>query len=343
MKNLNWFEKVLFLFNCLAAIILLFAYLLPYIPPSKFALLSVFSLGVPFLIMVNLIFLVYWGLRLKKYFILSLVVLLGGINHVTSIYEISSSEDAIFEDAHLKILSYNVRQFNQFEWTEDKNIPEKISAFIDEQDPDLVSMQEYYTGELDIADRFPHKYIKMKEKAEEFGLAILSKYPIVNSGSLDFSSRSNNNAIYADVLIGEDTLRIINVHLQSFEVKPNFDNLEKQHSKRVFLGMGQTFVRQERQMEIVRSLIRETPYPVVVMGDFNNTAYSYIYRELKSEGLFDAYKEAGNGLGQTFDLKIFPLRIDFILASEALEILSFENHLVPYSDHYPITAKFRLY
>lgn len=342
MKDLNWFEKFLFFLNWMVAIILLFAYLLPFIPPSTFALLSVFSLGVPFLILVNLIFLLYWAFRLKKQFLLSFVVLLLGINHVTSIYEISTSEDPLPGENDLKVLSYNVRQFNQFEWSKDRNVPEKISKFVMTEDPDIVSMQEYYTGELDIADRFPHKYIKIKEKAAEFGLAILSKYPIIDSGSLEFPSKSNNNAIYADIVKGNDTIRIINVHLQSFTIKPNFDNLEKQESKRVFLGMGQTFVRQERQMEIVRNLIRDTPHPIILMGDFNNTAYSYIYRELKSEGLYDAYKEAGNGLGQTFNLKVFPLRIDYILASESIEILSFENYKLPYSDHYPITAKFRL-
>lgn len=342
MKNLNWFERFLFTLNWLFAIILLFAYLLPYIPPSNFALLSVFSLGVPFLIIVNFIFLLYWILRLKKQLLLSLVVLLLGVNHVTSIYEISSSEDARPGDDTLKVLSYNVRQFNQFNWTKDRNVPEKISGFVAETDPDVVAMQEYFTGELDIADRFPHKYIKIKERAAEFGLAVLSRYPIINSGSLEFPSRSNNNAIYADIVKGNDTLRIINVHLQSFTVKPDFDNLEKQQSKKVFLGMGQTFVRQERQMEIVLDLIKKTPYPIIMMGDFNNTAYSYIYREIKSEGFYDAYKEAGNGLGQTFDFKFFPLRIDFIFAPESMEVLSFENYKVPYSDHYPITATFRL-
>ena len=202
MKDLNWFEKFLFFLNWVVAIILLFAYLLPFIPPSTFALLSVFSLAVPFLILVNLIFLLYWAFRLKKQFFLSFVVLLLGVNHVTSIYEISTSKDPLPGENDLKVLTYNVRQFNQYEWSKDKNVPQKISNFVAQEDPDIVSMQEYYTGELDIASRFPHKYIKLKEKAAEFGLAILSKYPILRSGSLDFPSRSNNNAIYADILKG---------------------------------------------------------------------------------------------------------------------------------------------
>lgn len=343
MKNLNWFDKFLFFLNWLFAIALLFSYLLPYIPPHTFALLSVFSLGVPFLIIVNLIFLLFWLFRLKKQLWLSFLVLLLGINHVTSVYEISTSEDFEVEDNVFKVLSYNVRQFNQYGWNKnDKEIPRKIADFVEIENPDLVSMQEYFKGEKTIASRFPHRYIKIKEQNDEFGLAIFSKFPIFNRGSLDFPTSSNNNAIYADIIKDEDTIRVINVHLQSFSVKPNLDKLEKQHSKRVFLGMGQTFVRQEKQMDIVIDLIQKSPYPVLVMGDFNNTAYSYIYREIKSEGLFDAYKEAGNGFGQTFDFRFFPLRIDFILAAEVLEVLSFDNHRVPYSDHFPVTATFAL-
>ncbi len=338
MKGLNWFERFLFFLNSLFAVALLFSYLLPYIPPGTFALLSVFSLAVPFLILVNVIFLLYWLFRLKRHVLLSLIVLLIGFNHLTSIYEVSSSEITAEGKRTLKVMSYNVRQFNQYGWSGDLEIPEKISHFIEEQNPDVLGMQEYYRGEMTIANTFPHKYIKLKENNAEFGLSIFSKYPIINSGSLDFPTPSNNNAVFADIVKEKDTLRVINVHLQSFSVKPNMQKLEQEHSKKVFLGMGQTFVRQQQQMEIVLNLVEKSPYRVILLGDFNNTAYSYVYREFKSKGLNDTYKEAGNGFGRTFDFKFFPLRIDFILADESLQVISFNTHDVPYSDHFPVSS-----
>lgn len=338
MKNLGWFDKLVFFLNSLFAAALLFSYLLPYIPPDSFALLSVLSLGVPLLIIANIIFLIYWVFRFKKQFLLPLIVLLLGFNHVTSIYEFSGSEVEEISEDDLVLLSYNVRQFNQFGFDKQKNVPEKISAFIKDQDPDIISMQEYYSGELTIAESFPHKYIEMKNKSAEFGLAILSKYPIINTGSLDFNTASNNNGVFADIAIKGDTVRVINVHLQSFSLKPNLNNLEKEHSKKVFLGMGKTFVRQQEQMELVLETMKSSPYRVIVMGDFNNTAYSYIYRKLTSEGLDDAYKEDGNGFGRTFDFDYFPLRIDYILVDESLEVISFEAFEIHYSDHFPIRA-----
>lgn len=343
MRGLNWFDRFLFLLNILFAIALLVAYLLPYIPPSRFALLSVFSLGVPFLIMVNLICMVFWLFRLRKQALLSLVVLLIGFNHVTSVYEISSEEEELNPDNVLKVLTYNVKQFNQYGWAQDIDIPQKIAAFIKEQDADVVAIQEYYKGELTIANSFPHKFIFLKEKNAEFGLAIFSKFPIVTSGSLDFPTRSNNNGIFADIVKNGDTVRVVNVHFQSFGLKPTLGTIEKEHSKKVFLGMGQTFVRQQRQMQMVKDLVLDSPHPAIILGDFNNTAYSYIYREFKDIGFNDAYKEAGNGFGKTFELFGFiPMRIDFILPVEALETLTFSNHEVPYSDHFPITATLRL-
>lgn len=340
MKNLRWFDKILFLLNSVVAVMLLFAYLLPFIPPSTFALLSVLSLTVPMLIIINIVFLIYWVIRLKKQMLLPLIVLLFGMNHLTSIYEFSASEDEEELNGGISVLSYNVRQFNQFNWSEDKDIPEKLAAFIQEQDPHILAMQEYYMGELDIALKFPHKYIKQKEKSAEFGLAIFSKYPIVNSGSLDFPTPSNNNAIFADIAVGTDTIRVVNVHLQSYTLKPNISKLEieKEESKRVFRGMGHTFVRQEEQLGKVLDVVREVSYKSIMMGDFNNTAYSYIYRKLRSEGFNDAYKEEGNGFGRTFDFDYFPLRIDYIFPEEGLEVMAFEAFEVPYSDHFPIKA-----
>jgi endonuclease/exonuclease/phosphatase family metal-dependent hydrolase len=343
MKGLNWFDRFLFLLNILFAVALLFAYLLPYIPPSSFALLSVFSLGVPLLIIINIICLLFWLFRLKPQALLSFLVLLIGFNHVTSVYEISSDEDGLVDDNVLKILTYNVRQFNQYGWAEDVDIPQKIAAFIKKEDADVVAMQEYYNGELDIANSFPYKYIKIKEKNAEFGQAIFSKFPIINSGSLDFPTQSNNNAVFADIAKNGDTIRVVNVHFQSFGIKPDLGTIEKEQSKKVFLGMGQTFVRQQRQMRLVKDVVLSSPYPTIILGDFNNTAYSYIYQELRDIGHNDAYKEAGNGFGKTFELYgIFPLRIDFILPEESLEILTFRNYEVPYSDHFPITATLRL-
>ena len=80
---------------------------------------------------------------------------------------------------------------------------------------------------------------------------------------------------------------------------------------------------------------------MVIAGDFNNTAYSYVYKLIKADQK-DAFVTAGNGFGRTYDFKFFPVRIDFILVDERFDINGFKTFDVKYSDHYPIQAKISL-
>ena len=78
-------------------------------------------------------------------------------------------------------------------------------------------------------------------------------------------------------------------------------------------------------------------------GDFNNTAYSFIYKEIIGDDLVDTFKEAGNGFGKTYDFKFFPLRIDYILSDKAFTVNGYKTYDVKLSDHYPIKATLKLH
>ena len=86
---------------------------------------------------------------------------------------------------------------------------------------------------------------------------------------------------------------------------------------------------------------KQCPDKMIICGDFNNTAYSYVYKEIKGN-LKDAFKQAGNGFGRTFDFKFFPVRIDFVLVDEDFKVNSFKTYDVKLSDHYPVMAKVKL-
>lgn len=341
MKGLSWFGKFMFLLNSLAAVALLLGYILPYIPPKSFPVISVLSLSVPVLILVNFIFFLFWLLQVKKQMLLSLVVLLLGINHVLSLYKFTSS-DPKNEPGALRLMTYNVKQFNIYQWLDEPKSPEKIASFATEKDLDFLMIQEYHTNEGEVTKKFKYNYIKSKDDAKYFGMAIFSKYPIINAGSLNFPQDGNNNAIYADVLVNRDTLRLFNVHLQSFRLSPYVETLKTEDSKVLLKRMAIAFKKQQDQMEILVDKIQETPYRSIVGGDFNNSAFSYVYGKIKGERFNDAFKEAGNGFGQTFSTKLFPLRIDFTLVDKRINIDAFEKFEVNYSDHYPIMTTFTL-
>jgi endonuclease/exonuclease/phosphatase family metal-dependent hydrolase len=341
MKNLGLLDKIIFIFNSLAATGLLLSYLLAFIPPKSFPLLSVLSLGVPILILINLVFLIFWLVRFKRQFLLSFLILLIGFNYVTSLYQFSGDTRTSKEE--LSIMSYNVRLFNAYNWTREKNIPTKITDFIKEKDPDILLTQEHTVDEVKLQKIYPYHYVHRKGKNSEFGSAIFSKYPIIGKYSVGFPHDGNNNAIYADVVVKEDTLRIFNVHFQSLNIKPEIDALRKEDSKKLLGRIGQGFSMQQEQAEMMMDKVNEEGYKTIIAGDFNNTAFSYIYEMITAEGRFtDAFLNSGQGFGQTFKLNYFPLRIDFMLVESGIQINAFERYKNSFSDHYPILTRIKI-
>lgn len=341
MKNLNVINKIIFLINSVVAVFLLLSYGLAYVPPTSYALISTLSLTVPLLIVLNILFAVYWLVKLKKQVILSLLVLVLGYNHVLSFYKFSSESTLKSEDT-FSIMSYNVRLFNVYNWIDDKTIPTKIQEFVLEESPNILCFQEYdSTTDLDFKSYpFKHQTNPAKNKSE---LAILSAYKIVNSGYIDFPN-SANSAIYTDVLIKSDTLRVYNVHLQSsgIDANMNVETLNSEQSNKLLKRLEITFKAQQFQAELVAAHVAKSPYKVLLCGDFNNTAFSYAYRILKGD-LLDAFEISGTGFGRTFDYKYFPVRIDFILADKSFTTGTFQNYTVPYSDHFPILTELTLH
>lgn len=339
MKQLRAINKVIFVVNSIAATMLLFSYILPYIEPKKFPILSVLSLAVPFLIILNLLFMVYWLLQVKRKLLLSFGILFIGFILLSPLYKFSSSKH-IEDSENVLVMNYNVRLFNLFEWIPDTEVKQKISSFIGEKQPDILCMQDYRPDEALYLNGY-YKYEELSGVKIKNGQAIFSKYPIINKGSIEFPNTSNN-AIYVDILRNKDTIRIYNLHLQSLRIDPNDVKLDIESSENLVKRVSTTFKLQQSQTELFLAHKANCRYKMIVCGDFNNTAYSYIYKEIKGD-LQDAFVEAGNGFGRTFNFKFFPIRIDFILADQSFDINAFKTFDVELSDHYPIMANVKLH
>ncbi len=338
MKNLKLFDKFVFFFNSIAAVLLLLSYILPFFEPKKFAFLSVLSLTVPVLIILNILFVIYWIFKVKKQLLLSLIILLIGYSYLSSLYKFTSSKN-VNDSEDISVMNYNVRLFNVFKWIPEEGIEKKIVEFIKENDPDIISIQEYRRDKK-IDFKGYHKFEEITGDRVKNGQAILSKFPIINSGSIEFPG-TFNNAIFIDIVKENDTLRVYNVHLQSMKIDANGDAFTKESSENMFRQVSKTFSMQQSQTELFLQHKNRCSYKMIVCGDFNNTAYSYVYKEIKGN-LQDAFVEAGNGFGKTYNLKFFPIRIDFLLIDPAFEINSFKTFDILLSDHFPIMTRFKL-
>jgi|TARA_B110000858_G_scaffold155333_1_gene177384 endonuclease/exonuclease/phosphatase family metal-dependent hydrolase len=333
MKNLSFFDKILYLANSLFATLLLLSFLLPYISPAIIPVFAILSLFVPILLIINFVFTIYWLLKLKKQFLLSFIILFTGWFLAPPFYKISSNTSSLNSD--LKVISYNVKTFDLF--SNIKEIEKKQNGydFIAEKNPDILVIQEYYKSKK-VQFSFRYKYVKFRSRISKYGMAIYSKFKILNAGSLNLKS-SGNNIIYADILKEKDTIRIYNTHFESLRINPNQENFGEKNSEKLIERVSKSFKKQALQVEVFLKHEKKWTGKKIVCGDFNNTSYSWMYHEI-SKNKKDAFIEAGKGFGQTYNYW-FPMRIDFILTDENAIVNQFSNYLEKYSDHYPIQAR----
>lgn len=335
-KKVGLINKLIYGNNIVFAVLLLVSFVLPYVPPKEYPNVSLLSLAVSPLIVINILFVIYWLFKLKLKAMLSLVILVFAYFHFGSFFKFSSENNKKNYANTLSVLSYNVRLFNAYEKKDKQiNVPNIINNFIEKNQPEVLFIQEFYTiNKVDFSG-YPYQYIHYKKK-NKLGHAIFSKYPLIHKNSFDFK-HTYNNSIYADVVKGKDTIRVYNLHLQSLSVLPSFSYLQEMDNEILRKRITKRFIKQQEQVTVILKHKAKSKYPVIIGGDFNNTPFSYVYHQL-AEGMTDAFETAGNGLGTTFLFENYPMRIDYILSSKKLEIVSFETIGKTFSDHYPITA-----
>lgn len=334
-KSKSISHKILVFVNSIVAILLAMAFMGALVNPKYLKFVSLVSLGTPFLLIINVVFAVYWAVQFQKAFFISAIVLLLGYKQVSGFYSFSKKEVLLVDD--VKLMSFNVRLFNKQKWIKKDSIPQKINRFFYDKNPDILCLQEYKPT---VQNTFmqSYKYVKLNTK-NQMGLAVFSKFKIVKKGDLHFPNTSNN-AIFVDVIKNKDTVRIYNIHLQSLKINPKEEVLDTKHTKNILKRLETGFNKQVEQVKMLKTHIQKCKYKTIICGDFNNTAFSWIYRQLK-EGKNDAFNIAGEGFGKTYEYK-FPFRIDFILVDKKIEINYFKTYTQKYSDHYPIMARLQL-
>lgn len=353
--------RIILFLNWLSVICLILSYASTHISPEENSFLPFFGLSFPIWFAFNVLFVLLWLLRRKRAIFISLIALLFGMNHITHFIQFSFSSKPNNSANYFKILSHNVKLFGLYEWENNTEIRDKIFELLKREDPDIMCFQEfYYTEQKDVFEtrdeilswedgmNIHEKYTHELIHHQFFGIVTVSKYPIVNKGYIEFGNDRNNFCIYSDIVIHSDTVRIYNTHLSSIrfqkedyefidELKNNTKDFSLDKSLAIFKRLKVAYIKRASQIEKVMKNIKKSPYPTVLVGDFNDTPISYTYNQAR-ESLNDAFIESGNGIGNTY-IGAFPsFRIDYILHSENIQSHRFKSLEDKLSDHHPITA-----
>lgn len=353
--------------NLIAAAVLLFSQAAPLIAPSTFWPLELIALAYPVLLFINLLFVIYWAMRRHQYIFISSAIILMGYDKVTQLYQPSMfSVDVKPPKGALKVMSYNVRLFDLYNWSGNLKTRNEIMSMLRDERPDLLCLQEYFhndEGEFEnnhaIARSLDLPYSTIKygltlRKTQHWGLATFSRYPVINEGVLFFEEGKTNFGMFSDIVVRGDTIRVYNIHLQSnhfkqrdykFIANPDSGNQDEMvdGAKHLLKRVRAAVTKRSEQAEEIALHISESPYPVLLCGDFNDPPFTYAYSTIR-KNLKDAFTEKGKGFGATYYGFPLKFRIDYILHStDAIQIHSYQTKHYTFSDHFPITAWFSLH
>lgn len=364
MKKNRFFSRFLFSLNLIIVVATILGYASPYVSPNTFWPPAFCGLAMPYLLIANFLFAFFWLFKAKKVFILSLLVLAVGFKTMPKYFQFQFGKKETVESS-FKVMSFNVRVFDLYMWTKEKTTRNQIFEFLEKEDPDVLCLQEFYHKNKQLkhyefttldtlvkllsAKNYHVHYTTTLRKTDNWGLITFSKFPIINKGVVPFKNQGDNASIFTDLKIQDKTVRVFNNHLASIKLgKRDYKTMktinEQDYSNMFNKSLGllkkvkNGFVKRSLQADLIEQSIEQSPFPVIVCGDFNDSPTSYTYKTIKGD-LNDTYIESGSGLGRTYIGEFPSFRIDYIFSDSTLKSSNYITHPVELSDHHPISVE----
>jgi len=361
-NKLTFFDKLILWLNCAAAAALLIGYLAPITDPRQVWIVAFFGLAYPPVLLVNALFIVYWLFRNKKWALVSFIAILVGwkvLNNNIG-FRLPATTIAHRDSGMLRVMNYNVHDFKKYGAKNDISTKHEILEIIAHEQPDVIGFEEFYSrkkGQYSMVDSLKKilntDQVYFKSILDNTrGMALFSKYPIVNTGIIWLNEAQNlNQAIFIDIKKQGKTIRIFAIHLQSISFDPEdykyLKDVSKegaadvQSSKRIGAKLKRAFLKRSEQVAKMKQQLTLCPFPYVVMGDFNDTPSSYAVSQM-SKGLKNAFREKGSGLGRTYNGDFPNYQIDYIMVTPQFDVLTYGVIRKKLSDHYPVYSDLRL-
>jgi len=362
-------KKVFIISNIVLVFLFLLSCLAPYTNPQKGWVIAFLGLAFPLLLLLSLLCIAGWIIILRpRYAWISGISLLFSIKSVSVFFAFhgGSGFDYKKQPGTLRVATWNVARFIELKRNNNKGSQKRLQMFelIRQQHADVLCLQEFYTSmdsnyynnilplHKDLG--YPYFYFSFDEDWDNYYYSsiIFSRYPFIDTGRTRYPRPSLPDVLlYADIKMGDDTVRIYTTHLQSNQLgKFDYDRIRKIKSgedslvanSRSILGkVRKGFSRRNIQAGVVKEVITNSPHPYLLCIDMNDVPNSYTYSTVGS-GLQDAFLKKGFGIGRTFTGLSPTLRIDYIFADKHFRIKQFNRVAKFLSDHFMLVADVEL-
>lgn len=364
----KFFSKINVALTIALILATLMCYSAAFVNPDRFPLSGLAGMAYPFVLVIDVVYMLLLAF-LKKYSAFIMLAVVGAgykfIDRTVQLNPMHYIEDFDDNDSSFSFMSFNVRLLDRYNWIKGKSDTKtKIFEFLKYENPDVICFQEFYnnskdsiTNEQIISELLQAGYIGRDYNPADIqhntnkGYRIFSKYPLACTTPI-IDHTDNLIGIYSDIIFCGQKARIFNVHLRSIKLGyDDYDFIDQIDSKKnseqvsgarnIYNKLTKAYSIRIQQAEMLRRLIENSPFPVVLCGDFNEPPVSYCYREITGGDLCDAFCESGTGWGGTVRLKFLRFRIDYILHSPALESRAYNTHRENLSDHFAISCKLK--
>lgn len=343
-----FFKKITDLVNGLAILALLICYATPYINPQSFWLVAFFGLTYKFWLVLNIILALFWLSFHRKRWVYNAFVILIGFQFITRNVQFYKKTK---ESPDFTIATFNTHVQQVYSGGNTSN---QINEYLSDSDVDIAVLVEWMNKKGNISFKaFPHQQMARlndRSNRHDYGIKLVSKYKIIHWDIIKFNHTSGNISAYFDVDINGQIVRLVAVHLQSNGISSSDyhtmmkldmnDEDYRNYAVKFVSRMRKSFDKRAEQTRLVKEAMADSPYPIIVLGDFNDTPQSYTYEQL-SDGRKDAFIEQGKGWGATFLKPFSLLRIDYILYGDELKCTSYNSTKEIASDHKLIKAGFK--
>lgn len=336
------------LVNLFIGACLLFCAYSSFISPVEHPVLACAGLCLPFFGVANLLLFFFWLLVKRKYIVFPLLFFIAGGEALWTYSPFNLTQSGEGGEV-IKVLTYNTMGMRTERDAEGKQT-NPILEYLKKSDADIVCLQEYPVRDRRIRKELgkAYPYIKTLSVNESYGLACLSKFPILSVKRIPYAS-ANNGSMLLRIKMEKDTLAVICNHLESNKLnsqdKEMYEDLLKSPDEQKVKTEGKHLLRKLADAvairavqadSVARSIEKNRCRYMIVCGDFNDSPVSYAHRVI-SRNLQDAYVEAGFGPGFSYNQNFLYFRIDHILATETFKVLNCKvDRSITASDHYPV-------
>jgi endonuclease/exonuclease/phosphatase family metal-dependent hydrolase len=362
------FTKRFFIYTHIAVVFFfLLSCLVPLLNPQKWWWITFLGLGFSVLLVLVIFFMFFWFIIKPKYAWISVIALLIAFKNINVFFAFNSPGTFTYKKGAdtIRIASWNVARFVEMKRNNNKGSQTRLKMMdlIGQQNADILCFQEFFNSlnpewyqNIDYIKQYyhyPYHFYShdVDGDAHFTGTIIFSRYPIIDSGLVRYPRPTLPEALmHADIKINDDTIRVFSTHLQSFELGKDeyrkIDGLTKgdsfiDNSKSILSKLRHGSALRSIQAGVVKTLIADSPYPVLFAGDLNDVPNSFTYFTVKGD-MKDAFIKKGFGIGRTFSGLAPTLRIDYIFADNDFKIIQFNRLVKNLSDHYMVVADVKL-